>query len=193
MLLQGAIELANVERWVLEHGESPPPVGLQGLLKKHAYEVSVVDRFHRLARRDFDRKGYVSIWERPLTTGAKGRPKTIDVSLFDTATQEEVRVELGLYKKKELREDAKKLHAEKGNPYLAGYTVDRNVLALWALREEKTTAEVANDWMATFKADAAAVSNANLTVTALLASTLDLFVAEPGGHRYAVVGLFDVA
>src|SRR3954454_17529480 len=64
VVLQGAIELANVERWVLEHGEADPPSGLSGALRKSAYEVTVVDRFHRLARRDFDRRGYVSVWER---------------------------------------------------------------------------------------------------------------------------------
>jgi hypothetical protein len=71
VVLQGAIELANVERWVLQHGEQAPPAGLNDRLRRNAYEVTVVDRFHRLARRDFERQGYVSIWERPLKTGKR--------------------------------------------------------------------------------------------------------------------------
>lgn len=90
---KGPIELANVERWVLEHGEADPPSGLSGAPRKSAYEVTVVDRFHRLARRDFERRGYVTVWERPLTTGNVARPKVIDVSLRTALAQ--FRLDLG--------------------------------------------------------------------------------------------------
>jgi hypothetical protein len=193
VVLQGAIELANVERWVLEHGEQAPPAGLTGLLRRNAYEVTVVDRFHRLARRDFERRGYVSIWERPLSTGQVGRPKAIDVSLFKTAQNEEVRLELGLYTKKKLADDAKKLFNETGKPCLVGYTVARNLIALWNLREQKTTQAVARDWMSRFKSDSAAVCTNTMTVTPLVAWTMDLFVAEASGARYTIVGLFEVS
>jgi hypothetical protein len=192
VLLQGAIELANVERWVLEHGEDDAPEGLNGLLRRNAYEVTVVDRFHRLARRDFERRGYVGVWERPLQTGLAGRPKAIDVSLFDVKAKEEVRLELGLYTKTKLRSDAKKLLAERTNGLIDGYSVTRNLLALWQLREQKTTQAVARTWMARFNADASAVSTSSMTVTPLVASTMDLFVAEANRARYAVAALFEV-
>jgi hypothetical protein len=190
VLLQGAIETANVERWALEHGENPPPAGLKGLLRTTAYEVTVVDAFHRLSRRHLERHGYVGVWERPLLTGRRGRPKSIDVSLFHDATKKETRLELGLYTKMKLREDAKKLHDERENPGVPGYTIELNLLALWELRPLKTTSQVIDDWMKQFVTDAAAVSTTRFTVEPILASTVDLFAAETGGHRYAVVGLF---
>ena len=54
MLLQASIEIANTERWALERGEKPAPAALGGMLRTGAYEVTVVDRFHRLARRYFE-------------------------------------------------------------------------------------------------------------------------------------------
>jgi len=192
VLLQAAIEAANVERWALEHGEARPPAGLKGLLRTNAYEVTVVDAFHRLARRHLERHGYVGVWERPLLTGRRGRPKAIDVSLFHDATKKESRIELGLYTKSKLRDDARKLHREQGNPGLPGYEIEFNLLAFWELKPAKTTALVIDDWMQTFINDAADVSTADYTVQPLLASTMDLFAAETSGHRYAVVGLFEV-
>jgi hypothetical protein len=192
ILLLGSIELANVERWALQHGERSAPPGLEGLLRTSAYEVTVVDRFHRLARRDFERQGYVSVWERPLTTGQRGRPKTIDVSLFDTSASEETRLELGLYTKTKLRDDAQKLFDERANPFLDGYSVRHNFIALWALREQATKGDTARQWMRTFLADAAEVSTDAMTVRPLVASTMDLFIADANHARYAVVGLFEV-
>lgn len=191
VLLQAAIETANIERWVLEHGETPPR-GLKGMLRKNAYEVTVVDAFHRLARRHFERHGFVGVWERPLHTGAQGRPKTIDVSLFDTANKRESRIELGLYTKGKLKKDALKLHQERLKHGLPGYSIDANFLVLWELRESKTTAAVVSSWMATFKKDAKAASTNAFTVEPLVASTVDLFAAADSGHRYGVVGLFRV-
>lgn len=189
LLLQAAIETANVERWALEHGEQAPPSGLKGLLRKNAYEVSVVDAFHRLARRHFERHGYVGVWERPLTTGKVGRPKTIDVSLFDTTNQQEGRIELGGYTKTKVKSDSKKLYGEAQNPGLPNYTVAFNVLALWQVRESKTTDALMDGWVTTFKADAAAASTGQYSVELLRASVMDIFVADASGHRYAVVGL----
>jgi hypothetical protein len=135
----------------------------------------------------------VSIWERPLKTGQRGRPKAIDVSLFNTAQNAEVRLELGLYTKTKLRDDAKKLLNESGNPGLNGYTVARNLIALWDLREQKTTQADARAWMKRFASDAAVVSTNTMAVRPLVASTMDLFVADAQGARFTVVCLFEVA
>jgi hypothetical protein len=113
--------------------------------------------------------------------------------LFDTANSQEMRLELGLYSKTKLRDDATKLFGEKANPGLPGFTVSRNLLALWEIREQKTTQEVAREWMKKFKGDATDASNGTMTVGPLIASTMDLFVADAGSARYAVVGLFEVA
>ena len=104
----------------------------------------------------------------------------------------ETRIELGLYTKTKLRDDALKLHRERSTAGLAGYTVEFNLLALWELRSEKTTAQVVDNWMTTFIADSAAVSTSTHTVRPILASTVDLFAADTSGHQYAVVGLFEV-
>lgn len=129
----------------------------------------------------------------PLKTGNRGRPRAIDVSLFDTANSEEIRLELGLYSKKKLNDDANKLFNEKGNPGLPGYQVGRNLIALWELREQKTTQAVARDWMKRIASDAAAVSTNTMTVDPLVASTMDMFVAHARASRYAVVSLFEVS
>jgi hypothetical protein len=192
VLLQAAIETANVERWALEHGEAAAPAGLKGLLRKNAYEVTVVDAFHRLARRQFERLGYVGVWERPLLKGTRGRPKTIDVSLFDITGKKETRIELGLYDKSKLRSDAQKLREEADLPGLPGYVVEANHLLLWQVRSDKTTDQVLSDWIESFVADALEVSSQEFDVRLLLASTVDLFAAGPRASQYAVVGLFEV-
>jgi hypothetical protein len=184
--------MANVERWALGHSEFTPPAGLAGLLRSNAYEVTVVDIFHRIARREFERNNYVAIWERPLLKGAKGRPRTVDISLFDTEAKTEARVELGLYTKTKLRKDAKKLFDETGTPALPGYSVEFNVLALWDVASAKTTDDMLKKWWRTFLADAKAASTKDYRVRPLIASIVDLFTPRAGANQYAIVGLFDI-
>jgi hypothetical protein len=192
VLVQAAIDIANVERWALGHSELSPPAGLKGLLRTNAYEVTVVDIFHRLARREFERSGYVAIWERPLLTGARGRPRTVDVSLFKENAKTESRVELGLYTRTKLKNDAKKLFDESGTPGLPGYSIDFNVLALWDIAAVKTTDELLKNWWRTFVADGKAASTKDYRVRPLLGSIVDLFTPRAGANQYAAVGLFDV-
>lgn len=191
MLLQASLSIANTERWALEYGEQPAPTALSGLLRRNAYEVTVVDRFHRLARRHFERGGYRAVWERPFPTGSRGRPPTVDVSLFDAQEQVESRIELGSYGKSKLESEAAKLHQLAG-AVLPGYGTVVNLIALWDVRSTRLTRGEGKTAIDRFKSDASAVSTGAFTVSPLLASLVDLFAVEPGDHRHAVVALFKV-
>lgn len=191
MLLQAAISIANTERWALERGEQTAPPALTGLLRHDAYEVTVVDHFHRIARRHFERADLRAVWERPLQTGTPGRPPSVDVALFDSLGGLETRIELGLYTKAKLRSDATKLHGLAAKT-LQGYASVVNHVVLWEVKSSRLTDAEANKSMTKFKADAVAVSADAFSVTPLLASAVDLFVVEARRHRHAVVGLFDV-
>src|SRR5690606_8544255 len=90
-LLEGALESANVTRWVLERGTPPLPEELSASQRKHAFEVTVVDEFHRLAQRSFERQEVAAMWERPFPTGKQGKPLSVDIALFDQANRRETR------------------------------------------------------------------------------------------------------
>jgi hypothetical protein len=193
MLLQASIEIANAERWALEIGDLPVPANLQQSMRRSAYEVTVVDALHRIARRYFDQHGYRAVWERAFQTGRRGRPESIDISLFNTAAQQEIRLELGLYSKSKLREDARKL-ARLTPTVFVGHGTVQNLLMLWEINEETLTMDTARAAMAEFKADSKALVKEDGTylVTPLLASSVDLFVAKSGASRHATVGLFSL-
>jgi hypothetical protein len=191
MLLQASLSIANTERWALEQGEEPPPQALAGLLRTSAYEVTVVDHFHRLARRHFESRSYRAVWERPFHTGTQGRPPSVDVSLFRAEEGTETRIELGLYTKAKVNSDAAKLHQLR-EISLPGYGTVRNLIALWDVKSTRLTAAEGTKAMKRFKRDAAAISTNAFTVNPLLASAVDLFVVEPAAHRYAVIGLFEI-
>jgi hypothetical protein len=194
MLLQASISIANTERWALERGESAPPPALTGLLRDRAYEVTIVDIFHRLARRHFEQGGFRAVWERPFRTGARGRPFSVDLSLFDPTGGAERRVELGAYSKAKLEEDATKLKRLSLEAAVPGFGNVESFVALWAIRSDKLTSQRATVWMHTFKTDAAAVSaNSTFSALPLLSSSVDLFAANSEEHRYATVGLFQVS
>lgn len=156
MLLQAAIEIANTERWALERGEQSAPAALAGMLRKTAYEVTVVDGFHRIARRYFERGGYRAVWERPFPMGGKGRPLAVDVALFG-ADNTETRIELGIYSQTKLKSDAEKLH-KLATETLPNYPNVVSRLALWEIKSTKLTAKKATDAMNSFKSGAAAAS-----------------------------------
>jgi hypothetical protein len=193
MLLQASIEIANAERWALEIGDTPAPASLQQSLRRSAYEVTVVDALHRVARRYFDQHDYRAVWERPFQTGMRGRPESIDISLFEIAAERETRLELGLYSKSKLSEDAKKL-ARLTLTALEGYGTILNLLMLWEINEERLTADTARTTMAKFKAhsNGLVIEHGTYAIVPLLASSVDLFVARSGASRHATVGLFSV-
>ena len=191
MLLQASLAISNTERWALEWGDNDPPAALKGLLRTDAYEVAVVDSFHRIARRYFEQNGYYAAWERPFPTGQQGRPYSVDVSLFHSASGTEVRLELGGYTKAKLKSDAKKLH-DLTSQTLSGFGTVQNHVLLWDLMSSRLTEKAATRAMKKFKSHAADVSTGGLLVEPLVASAIDLFVAEPGKHKHAVVALFDI-
>lgn len=194
MLLQASIEIANAERWALEIGDAPAPASLQQTLRRSAYEVTVVDVFHRVARRYFDQHGYRAVWERAFHTGKRGRPESADISLFDGTRGRETRLELGLYSKAKLTEDAQKLDRLTINT-LDGYETVENLVMLWEVREERLTKSTSRSAMAEYKRHAAAVrlSDPSRIVVPLIASSIDLFTAKSGTGRRATVGLFTLA
>jgi hypothetical protein len=193
MLFQASIEIANAERWALEIGDSPPPVALQQALRRSAYEVTVVDIFHRVGRRFFEQYQYRAVWERPFQTGKAGRPEAIDIALFDAESHEETRLELGLYSKTKLRNDATKL-ARLAADVIQGFEVVNNILMFWEITEEKLTRNTSRTAMEAFKSDASGLTLDNGTYAArpLLASSIDLFVARSGASRQATIGLFQM-
>lgn len=192
MLLQAAVSISNTERWALELEETPPPVELAGMLRTTAYEVAVVDRFHLIAQRYFERAGSRAVWERPFQTGKKGRPKSIDVVLFQQDDKRETRVELGRYSKVKLEADTEKLAGLNFNT-LAEYPKVRSLVALWDERASRLTHAAATRWMHDFTDDAKEIADAtDIAVKPMLSSCVDLFAAKAKEYRYVVVALFEV-
>jgi hypothetical protein len=193
MLFQASIEIANAERWALEIGDSPVPAPLQQALRRSAYEVTVVDIFHRIARRFFEQYHYRAVWERPFQTGKAGRPEAIDIALFDAEAHEETRLELGLYSRTKLKSDATKL-ARLAADFIQGFETVHNFLMLWEITEERLTKITSRTAMEAFKADSAEITLAQGAYVArpLLASSIDLFVAKSGASRQATIGLFQM-
>jgi hypothetical protein len=193
MLLQASIEIANAERWALEIGEPAPPASLQQSLRRTAYEVTVVDNLHRIARRYFAQRGALGVWERPFPTGLRGRPETVDVALFNDVASTETRIELGLYTNSKLRTEASKL-ARLATDALPDYPTIENLILLWLVDEETLTKQTPGEAVRRFR-DASTTINAShpdFRVLPLLASSVDLFTARPGGSRRATAGLFQV-
>lgn len=203
MLLQASIEIANAERWALEIGDSPPPPSLQQNLRRAAYEVTVVDVLHRVARRYFEQQNFRAIWERPFHTGKRGRPESIDICLFRKGSDaegdkpaiagKELRLELGLYSATKLIADCKKL-ARLASKTLDGFPVIENLVLLWDVEEQPLIKATSKEALARFQVDAKSVFKDGQAFTAvpLLASSIDLFVAKNGASRRATAGLFEV-
>jgi hypothetical protein len=106
MLMEAAVALANVERWVQDSvataarakaNASILPDGVRNAGKRDSYEVTVVGGFMRLGAVSFAAHGSEAVWERTFPTGKKGRPLSIDVCLLNAKRDEEARVEFGVY------------------------------------------------------------------------------------------------
>jgi hypothetical protein len=202
VLTYGAIEAANVERWALAFGAAAPPV-LPGTMRVSSYETDVVGTIHRLGQRYWERRGEAAVWERPFPTGEQGRPKAVDIALFDTTGQRETRIEFGLYTKnnaghatkKKLEDDAEKLAGLVGT-VAPGYPNVENYIVLWHEMRGASVKMTNARRLAIRKAfrthaetiTAAAVHNVDL----LLMSAGPLFPDRDGEHHWAAVGLFKV-
>ena len=84
LILQGAIESVDAERFVLERDQREAPQELSEYARAGSYEVSVVGRFHTLSQRWLERQKLAAVWERPVAkrSSGSGRHPTIDISLF---------------------------------------------------------------------------------------------------------------
>ncbi|WDF34023.1 hypothetical protein PTW37_03600 [Arthrobacter agilis] len=90
LILQGAIESVDAERFILERDQAVVPHELQNFARNESYEVSVVGKFHTLAQRWLERQGLAAVWERPVAhrSAGKGRHPTVDISLFGKIVSE---------------------------------------------------------------------------------------------------------
>jgi hypothetical protein len=197
MLMEAAVAMANVERWVQESVASAArrkaqasilPADVLNSGKKDSYEVSVVDGFMRLGAVSFAAHGSEAVWERTFPTGNPGRPLAVDVCLFNARRTEEARIEFGLYTLAKLRSDAQKLGADLPNPSPPNVA---NFVVLWRTREQSVSG-ADTGWRDTCIGDAVKASTASYTVKMEVASEQDMFVADSGGRRKVQVGLFSV-
>lgn len=193
MLAQAAISIANTERRVLDRDAL---AAVQGAMSKGAsYEVTVVDRFYTLAQRSFQARGMGAVWERRFATGGRGRPKSIDVSLFGPDKSKppvlkETRLEFGLYSRTKLQDDATKLY-ELRQTTTGLYNTVRNLVILWEEADERMTAATLQARLGQMMSDAQDLSP--MTVQLMMVSGVDLFTEAEDLHRTAYVGLFQVA
>lgn len=187
LILQGAIESVDAERFVLERDAAEIPQELQTFARSSSYEVSVVGRFHTLAQRWVERQRMSAFWERPVAqrvTGP-GRQPTIDISLFGKppdppapgqlpVLRREVRLEFGFFTiaspkrprtkrvdHAKIQQDAEKLHdlKDQAAPVPGNFEV-QNYMLLWRIANERNTGKNL-DWhqRALTAAAAAAVAN----------------------------------
>lgn len=197
MLMEAAVALANVERWVQESvsaaarekaGTSILTDAIKNAGKRDSYEVSVVDGFMRLGAVSFAAHGSEAVWERSFPTGKKGRPLSVDVCLFNGRRKEEARVEFGLYTLGKLRSDSKKLALDLSAPELHRVS---NFVMLWRTREAGVTA-TDKGWRDTCIKDASSASTTAYEVKMEVASEQDMFVAGSADRRKVQIGLFSV-
>ena len=197
MLMEAAVALASVERWVQESvsaaarskaGATILTEAIKNAGKRDSYEVSVVDGFMRLGAVSFAAHGSEAVWERSFPTGKKGRPLSVDVCLFNAKRNEEARVEFGLYTLTKLRGDARKLAIDLAAPEPHGVS---NFVMLWRTFESGV---VASDkgWRDRCISDAKKASTAVYEVKMEVASEQDMFVAGSADRRKVQVALFSV-
>lgn len=208
MLTEAAIAVSNVERWAQEKvartaleraallttgsGAEKEPVSVipdevRESAKSRQYETSVVDNFVRLGAQSFASHGTEALWERKVPEGRRGSRKSVDVALFNARRREESRVEFGWYSRDKLAEDAKKLLAL---PPEKSLTVT-NYLILWELESERVKS-TSRTWRDECLAAAEAATTEGHVVKLRVASSQDLFVAEPNRARSVNVGMFSV-
>jgi hypothetical protein len=222
LILQGAIESVDAERFVLERDEAQVPPELRTFARLGSYEVSVVARFHTLVQRWVERHKLSAFWERPVVyrQAGSGRQPTIDVSLFGEppaaaadgtpVARREVRLEFGFFKilsptrprtrrvdPEKIRKDAEKLHqlTNETAPVPGLFAVE-NYILLWHIANEKNTGKSLS-WHQDHLTSAAATAvtdstRIGLTINHLLTSSVDLIAARKNEHRVAYVGAFEV-
>lgn len=205
MLAQAAISIANTQRRILDHvlariqkdGNAHLPATLRSSKRHHSYEVTVVDQFYQLGQQSFAHHGSVAMWERPVHDAKsgrqeqRGRPSSVDISLFNAKKGEESRIEFGVYSKDKLKKDAKKLAA------LSEYKVDKypnisNYVILWDDRRTPLTKDKVVEWSKKCEKAAKDASTKTYTVKLQLVSSADLFCEDTSQPRVSDVALFSI-
>lgn len=199
MLVQASLVIADTERWALEPSQKSAPKSVADLMEREgAYEVAVVDQFHRTARSVFARAQQYAVWERAFKTGNAGRPEASDIAIFDNSNGgTEIRLELGEYEPKKLKAEAEKLKRLAAT-VVSGYPNVENYVALWKIREARLTLDTAKQALSRYQSAAAKATKGAVntttpfTVTAILASAVDLFTAKDRDASHVEVGVFEV-
>ncbi|GAB4097190.1 hypothetical protein GCM10028787_26650 [Brachybacterium horti] len=203
MLTEAALELTNVNRWAqdrvmsesLRKNDTPniTPADLRKKAKKFQYETEVVDAFLQLGAQSFALHGSEALWERPMNTGARGRPKSIDVALFNGNKAEESRIEFGAFSSKKVRDDATKLH-EFNTPLWRGQGVEKvsNFLILRKEGGEQVSQGGIREWFNTCTATAADDSTAEMRIEVRVASCQDAFSPKQRTKKSFNLAIFEV-
>lgn len=221
LILQGAIESVDAERFVLERDQAELPKALRSFARNESYEVAVVGKFHTLVQRWLERQGLAAVWERPVARRSvgQGRHPTIDISLFGEVPanradakpmKRELRLEFGFFQiaspkqpktkrvdHAKLQADADKLYSLRNNlaPITENFVTESFVL-LWRIANERNTGRNL-DWHQRALTQSAAKAMANSThqgirIDHLLTSSVDLIAAKTNEHRVAYVAAFRV-
>lgn len=206
MLAEAAISLTNVQRWAQERVAeealsalaregrgSAIPEPLRRTAKSRQYETEVVDNFLQISAQSFAHHGSEALWERPIRTGARGRPASIDVSLFNAEKRQESRFEFGFYSRSKLRQDAAKLWGitHEARDSVPGLTI-ANFLVLWESLGGRSSKADADRW---FSECAAASRSSTPDGTELLvraASLQDLFSPREGQGKVVRAAIFEL-
>lgn len=201
VLVQGAVESTNVERWALAFGAVESPV-LPGTLRTGAYETDVVGSIHRLGQRYWERRGEAAVWERPFPTGASGRPPAVDIALFSDQDKRETRLEFGMCSttkkgtltKSKLRDDAAKL-AGLTDEVEQGFEDVENYVILWHEYQVKLSQEMRRRFRRTMQDHVDSISTAELdhSIELLMTSGGHLFESRHGHDHWLAIALFSIS
>lgn len=206
MLTEAAVSLTNVQRWSQERvaeealsararegGSIVIPQSLRNASKNTQYETEVVDNFLQISTQSFAYHGSEALWERPIRTGERGRPASIDVALFNAEKEQESRIEFGRYSRSKLRQDSKKLWdiASEARDDVPGLMI-ANFLILWDDIGGRSSKAGAGSWFdeCTKATGSSAPDGAAILVRA--ASHQDLFSPVGGQGRLLRAAIFEL-
>lgn len=184
LILEAAVTLAYVERWVQRAVENNGRRSSSFTLthipgKKDPYEVSVVDSFIRLGAVSFAAHGSIARWERSFPNGKRGPNQRVDLCLINPGRTEESRIEFGTFSKSKLQADSSKLHRLNAQPsnFEDGTTLTTsNYVMLWQVNNRDGVGVTDNAWLDTCSKAAKSATSNTKQVTLRACSEQDLFV-----------------
>lgn len=206
LIALSALSVSNAERrladfFLKKHDKTVSNIDSKG----SSYEVTVVENFYRLGQQNFSLHGSIAVWERKMREDRQpGRPLSIDISLFNKDRKEESRIEFGLYSKKKLIDDSKKL-LDFENNYECGYEKITNFLILWSEdknppkpggysedeRKQKSLSIISKRWFEKFKEDTEKanqeIKQKNSPIEFIMSSSIDIFSENKNKENKRVV------